>query len=265
MDYYSILGVGKTATQDEIKQAYKRLAKEHHPDRGGDNNTFSKINEAYDTLKDAAKRSEYDNPRQNINLNSQNFNDVFESFFGRRNVMRKNADLSITIKVTLEDVMFGKDVIGKYRLNSGREEVAKIKIPPGIEHGVVMKYKGLGDDGVTSLPRGDLHVKVLVEKHNIFERDRLNLKTKCAISVLDLILGTEIKIEKLGGGPLNVRIPAGTNPGTILSLAGYGLPDFNTGRTGNLYLEIKGITPKIDNYEILNKVKQIYDELNSST
>jgi DnaJ-class molecular chaperone len=265
MDHYSTLGVGKNATQDEIKQAYKRLAKQHHPDTGGDTEKFAKINQAYETLKDPNKRAEYDNPRPEVNFNSQNFNDVFESFFGRRNVLRKNADLSISIKVTLEDVMLGKDVIGKYRLNSGREEVANIKIPPGIEHGVIMRYKGLGDDAVSSLPRGDLHVRVLVEKHNIFERDRLNLKTKCAISVLDLILGTEIKIQKLGGGPLSIKIPPGTNPGTILSVAGYGLPDFNSGKTGNLYLEIKGITPKIDNYEILEKVKQIYDELNSST
>lgn len=268
MDYYSILGVAKTASPDEIKSAYRKLAKQHHPDRtGGDDTQFKQINEAYDTLKDPARRQQYDNPRPQgqYSYNTQNMNDIFEAFFGQRRAMRKNADLTISVKVNLEDVLTGKDIIGRYKLHSGKDEVATIKIPPGVESGMTMRYQGLGDDSVSMAPRGDLLVKIIVNGHRTFLRDRLHLRTKCAINVFDLILGTEIVIEKLGGGPMTVKIPQGTNPGTILSIPGYGLPEMNTGRTGNLYLEIKGIIPKIDNFEHLEKVKKLYDEIGNST
>jgi len=271
MDYYKTLGVNKNASQDEIKRAYRKLAMQHHPDKGGDQKVFQNINEAYDTLKDSVKRHQYDNPQPDprVRVNTGNMDDVFKSFFGhgfaQARQMRKNASMSIHVKLTLEDVAKGKDVIGRYMLNSGREEVANIRIPPGVENGTVMRYQGLGDDSMKQMPRGDLHVKITVLKHPHFERDRLHLRTKCAINVLELILGTDVVVEKLTGGPINVRIPPGTNPGTILSIPGYGLPDPSTGRTGNLYLEIKGTTPKIDNYEVLEKVKEINDEVNRST
>lgn len=269
MDYYKILGVNKSASQDEIKAAYRKLAKEHHPDKNnGDDVMFKQINEAYDTLKDIEKRSQYDNPQpQNqFRYNSQNYNDIFNAFFGgRQQTMQRNANIGLTIKVSLEDILTGKDVIGRYKLNTGREELATIRVPPGIESGTVMRYRGLGDDTVVNAPRGDLHVKIIVLAHKRFERDRSHLKTKCSINVFDLMLGTEMVIDKLGGGPLVVRIPPGTNPGTILSVPGYGLPDTQNGRSGNLYVEIKGTVPKIDNYEHLEKVKQLYDEISNST
>lgn len=271
MDYYSILGVAKNASQDDIKKAYRTLAKEHHPDRtGGDDVRFKQINEAYDTLKDTVRRQQYDNPRPNpqqrqYQYNTQNMNDAFNSFFGGGRAMRRNADIGISVRVGLEDVLTGKDIIGKYKLHSGKDELATIRVPPGVESGVTMRYHGLGDDSVLAAPRGDLLVKIIVVAHKHFVRDRLHLRTKCAINVLELILGTDVIIEKLGGGPLTVKIPKGTNPGTVLSIPGYGLPDMHTGKHGNLYLEVRGITPKIDNYEHLEKVKALYDEIGNST
>lgn len=266
MDYYSILGLQKNATPDQIKSAYRQKVKEHHPDRGGDAEHFKRINLAYETLKDPVKKQEYDNPKPQAQFtyNTNNVNDLYEAFFGRRTAMRRNADIGITVKITLEDVLTGKDIVGRYKLNSGKEEIATIRIPPGIETNVTMRYKGLGDNTITNAPRGDLLVKVVVLAHKQFVRDRLHLRTKCAINVLDLILGVEMVVDKLGGGPLTVKVPKGTNPGTILSIPGYGLPDPNTGRHGNLYLEIKGITPKLDNFEHLEKVKALYDEISNS-
>lgn len=269
MDYYKTLGVSKSATPEEIKRAYRKKAMEHHPDRtGGDDTVFKQINEAYDTLKDPNKRQAYDNPQpqQQYRYTTENVNDIFNAFFGGRpQPMRRNANVAITIKVTLEDIFTGKDVIGRYKLNNGREEIATIRVPQGIESGVIMRYRGLGDDTIKNAPRGDLHVKIIVLAHPRFERDRLHLRTKCVINVFDLMLGTEMVIDKLGGGPIIVKIPPGTNPGTILSCPGYGLSDPNTGRTGNLYLEVKGSTPKIDNYEHLEKVKKLYDEISNRT
>jgi len=269
MDYYKTLGVSKSASQDDIKKAYRNLAKTHHPDRGGNEKLFQQINEAYDTLKDPAKRQQYDNPqpRSDFNMNSQNMNDIFSTFFGggMRQQMRKNSDITINVRVQLRDVMTGKDIVGKYRLRNGREEVANIRIPEGVEDNLIMQYRGLGDDSIPNLPRGNLNVKVTVEKHRDFVRDRSHIRTKCAINVLELILGTEVIIQNVLGDNVKVKIPKGTNPGTILSIAGHGLPDMNTGRVGNMYLEIKGVTPKIDNYEIIDKVKEINDGINTST
>ena len=269
MDYYKTLGVPKNATQDDIKRAYRKLAKEHHPDRGGDQKLFQQINEAHDTLKDPAKRQQYDNPqpRADFNMNSQNMNDIFSSFFGggMQQRMRKNADITINVRINLADVMQGKDIVGKYRLRTGREEVANIKVPAGVEDNLVMQYRGLGDDSIPGLPRGNLNVKVTVEKHPTFVRDRSHIRTKCAINVLELILGTDVYVKNLLGDNVKVKIPKGTNPGTILSIAGHGLPDMNTGRKGNMYLEIKGITPKIDDWDLLNKVSEINNGISTST
>lgn len=267
MDYYNRLGVSQTASPEEIKKAYKKLAMQHHPDRpDGNKILFQQINEAYDTLKDPVKRQEYDNPipKQKFNYNSQNVNDIFDNLFRNGRRIRKNSDIAITLKIKLEDVATGRDIVGRYTLNNGQEELATLRVPKGIESGSTMRVQGLGDNTIASLPRGDLYVQIIVENHSRFIRDRSHLKTKCSINVLELILGTEIVIEKLGGGPLSVKIPPGTNPGTILSIAGYGLPESNTNRVGNLYLEIKGVTPKIEDEEIFKKVKEIYDGISTS-
>jgi len=80
-----------------------------------------------------------------------------------------------------------------------------------------------------------------------------------------LILGTDVYVKNLLGDNVKVKIPKGTNPGTILSIAGHGLPDMNTGRKGNMYLEIKGVTPKIDDWDLLNKVSEINNGISTST
>ena len=263
MDYYKTLGVNKAASQDDIKRAYRKLAMQNHPDRtGGDDTKFKEINEAYDTLKDPAKRKDYDNPQpkqQQYQYNTNNMNDMFNSFFGQRRRMMRNKDVSLNIKVELKDVLTGKDVIGRYKLSTGQEEIATIRVPPGIDSNITMRYQGLGDNAIAGIPRGDLLIRVIVKNHRNWERDRLHLRTRCAINVLELILGTEVVVDRLDGGPLYVKIPPGTNPGTILSIPGYGLPDINTGKRGNIYLEVKGITPKIEDKEILEKVKNLHD------
>lgn len=270
MDYYSILGIAKNATPDQIKKAYREKVKEHHPDKGGDAEHFKRINEAYETLKDPAKKQNYDNPQpqqrqQQYQYRSSDMNDIFNAFFGNKTSMRRNADIGLSVSVELKEIATGKDIIGRYRLNSGREEVANIRIPAGIESGTTLRFRGLGDDTVVNAPRGDLLVKVLIKKHPVFERDRSHLRTKCVINVLELILGTEVIVTDLTGKNINVKIPAGTNPGTILSIAGHGLPDPTGRRNGNLYLEIKGTTPKIDDFELKEKVKKLYDEIGNGS
>lgn len=268
MDYYSILGITKTASQDEIKAAYKQKAKQYHPDKpDGDADLFKQVNEAYETLKDPSKRSQYDQPRPQYQFNTGNFEDIFSSFFGGMNPrqnFRRNRDIKILLELTLEDVLTGKDFIATYTMYNGRETNANIRIHPGVQDTEIIRFKNLGDGSVSQLPRGDLLVQVKVKKHPVFERDGYNLTTIEKVNLFDLMLGTNIKVNTLSGENISVRIPAGTNPGTILSVAGHGLPNIRAGRTGNLYIQIKGFTPKIP-FDLHEKVKSLYDEINSRT
>jgi len=267
MDYYSILGVTKNSTPDEIKKAYRKLVKDHHPDRGGDAEQFKKINEAYEVLKDQQKRSEYDNPGPEFNFTyrSDNLDEVFSQFFRQPQHLRKNKDVRLAVEMSLEDVAIGKEILGTYTLPSGRTETANFKIPIGVEHGDVVKFKNLGDDSNTRLDRGDLLVHVKVLRHEIYERDGCNLYVKKRISIFDLILGTNILLEDLTGTTINVNIVRGTQPETILNVANYGLLDRRTGTLGNIFIRIKGYIPEISDPEILRKLEEINNEISNST
>lgn len=270
MDYYSILGINKQASQDEIKKAYRKQAMANHPDRGGDSGKFAQINEAYETLKDPNKRQAYDNPQVRMNTRSfdaGDMNTIFEAMFGRGarpQQPRKNPDTKIGIRISLADAATGKDVLATYKLRNGRESSASIKIHPGINDMEVIRYAGLGDATNPNLPRGDLLVQVRVLQHARFERDGRNLHTNLDINVFDLMLGTTMIIDKLTGGPLRVTIPKGTNPGTTLSVAGHGMPDPRAGRTGNLYIHINGRLPKLNTIQE-EKVRRLNDELNNGS
>lgn len=264
MDYYSILGVNKNATAEEIRKAYRDKAKAHHPDRGGDPEVFKKVNEAYETLSNQEKKAEYDNPQPQFHFNTGNFEDVFNVFFGHAHI-RRNRDLKIAINITLEEVATGKDVILNYASLNGKPLTSTIKIHPGVEHGEVIKFKYLGDDLYPNLPKGDLLVQVRILKHEIFDREGRNLRTNIEISVLDLVLGTKVEIITLSKSKILVNIPAGTHPGTVLSVNGHGLPDRLSNQIGNLYITIKGFTPKISNEQLLKKLESIKNEFNIST
>lgn len=272
MDYYSILGVAKTATPDEIKQAYRKLAREHHPDRtGGDDTKFKQINEAYDTLKDPQRRQEYDNPQPRFNTSSMhnenfNFEDIFSQFgFNVRTRQNRNRDVKLATTITLKEVLTGKDILISYKLTNGQETNASIQIHKGIKHGEVIRFKGLGDNMYTNLPRGDLLLLVKIEKNRYFDVDGIHLITNQDVNVLDLIIGKKIVVRTLQGNTIEVTIPNGTQPGTIMNVAGYGLPDYQTGKTGNLYVKLKGIVPKIKDNKLLERIKNLNDEISSGS
>lgn len=269
MDYYNILGVERNASQEEIKKAYKKLVMTHHPDRGGDNEHFTKINEAYDVLKDPEKRAAYDNPRPQFSFRSGNGNvndihDIFSQFFGQHTIVKKNKDIRLSVTLTLEDVALGKDILGSYTLPSGRTETSNFKIPAGVEHGEIIKFKGLGDDGFKNLERGDLLVQVRVAEHKTYQRDGSNIFMKEKINVFDLMTGTTLIIQDLTGSNISVNISKGTQPETILSVPGYGLLDRRTNRKGNLYIRVSCYFPEIDE-QALDKIKEIRNEINNST
>jgi curved DNA-binding protein len=265
MDYYSTLGVSKNASDKELKQAYKKASMQHHPDRGGDENKFKEINEAYSTLKDPQKRQQYDNPQPQFN--SQNmggmggFEDLFAQFgFRQQQQQQRNPDITIVADITLEECISGKQLLATYRLRNGKEETVDITIPPGANDGNMVRYQGLGEQIIQG-PRGNLIVKIQVRRHPIFEKDGINLIMKHKVSVFDLLLGCQNNIPTLEGGTIRLSIPQGTKPGVTFNVSGHGLPDIHNGRKGNMYVVIDAYTPKIEDPVYLIKLKEIKDRL----
>lgn len=261
MDYYSILGVNRNSSQDEIKKAYRRLAMKHHPDRGGDAKTLTKINEAYDTLKDPNKRAHYngDDPRRT----AKNFEDTFEDIFFRQR-KQHNQDIHIGVTLSLKDVIQGKNLVTAYRLFSGKEEVASISISPGVKDGHILKFSGLGDDLYPG-PRGNLLVKITVKNNNSWVRDGNNLVTEKKISAIDLITGCRIQVETVDSKHIQMNIPPGTQTGTKFSINEYGLPDMNTGKRGNIYVLITAQVPKLNSEKQRKKLRKFWNGIDNES
>ena len=295
MNFYDILGVNRNASKSDLKEAFKKKAMTHHPDRGGSEEQFKKINEAYDTLKDPQKKQMYDqfgstDPRQhrprqqeyhfhtrgpNGNINVE---DIFNSFFGQgepffrngfgpdQRAHQRNQNITIAADLELEDIVNGKSLIATFRTANGSEQTVNIDIPRGIRNGDIVNFPGMGaNEYAPGRQPGDLHVKIRVRKHAIYDVDGINLYVNKNVSVLDLILGTNITIDTIHGKTLNVTVPAGANAGTTFSIHEQGLPDHRSGQTGALFIKINAVTPKVDNEIIREKIRKINDEINSRT
>lgn len=276
MDYYSTLGLNRGASEDDIKKAYRKLAMKHHPDRGGDEKKFKEISTAYDVLSDPQKRQMFDAGIDPNNQNNQSFyrqgpfefhmggvppgmEDMFSAFgfgsgFARQ---RKNKSVSINIEITLEDVLNGKDINAEITLPSGQRKMINISVPPGIEHGQQIKYQGMGDNSITNSRPGDLIVNVLIKNNTEFLRDGTTLTLERKITAWDAILGTSVEIKTLDRKTLNINIPAGTQPDTMLRITGEGLPNMRNRVRGNLLLKIKVDIPRNLNQKNISLVEKL--------
>lgn len=262
MDYYSTLGLKRGATDEEIKKAYRKLAMQHHPDRGGDQNKFKEISTAYDALSDPDKKRIVDmggDPNAQpgmggfnqgpfeFHFNTGNFDDLFGNFgfggFGRQ-PMRKNKSLNINVEITLEDVLNGKDFTAEVSVPGGQSKVITIQIPPGIEHGQQIRYDGMGDNSIPNLRPGDLIVNVIIRPHINFKREGTTILLEKEISVWDAMLGSSVEIKTLDKKTLSINIPAGTQPETVMRIPGEGLPHMRTRHRGNMMLKLKVSIPK---------------------
>tara|TARA_B110000503_G_scaffold69175_1_gene107937 strand:+ start:104 stop:952 length:849 start_codon:yes stop_codon:yes gene_type:complete len=280
-NHYDTLGVSETASDKDIKSAFRKLAGQHHPDKGGNEALFKEVNEAYDTLKNTEKRQEYDAVRKygggrgenfNVNLNDMFNEDVFQDFFsgfgftpggGRsqtrvhRSRPRQNRNLNIRLTLSIKEVYKSCEKTLSVRLPSGRDEIVNIKIPAGCQDGVTFKYRGMGDDTDKNLSRGDLLVTVSVLDSDGFTRKMNDLWSDKTINCFEAIRGTQFKIRTLDDRILNVHVPAGTQPGGIINLKGQGMPVHDTlNIKGNIYVRINITIPTLSNSE-LEKIKDL--------
>ena len=261
-DYYQTLGVPRNASQDEIKQAFRRLAAQHHPDRGGDTAKFQEIQAAYAILGDPEQRAQHDNPQPQFGGGGFHFAGGapagFEDFFaqafggggnpffgqGFRQQPQRNRNLNLQTTITLEEAFLGKNLMANVGLPSGLEQVLEVKIPPGVRDGTVLRLAGMGDDSVKHAPRGDIHLTISIQPHHIYQRQGDDLLRSLTVSCFDAILGKTMKFDTIDGKTLEVNINPGTQHGQILAVQGYGMPYMADQRMkGRLLLEINVTVP----------------------
>jgi curved DNA-binding protein len=278
MDYYSTLGLNRGASDADIKKAYRSMAMKHHPDRGGDEKKFKEISQAYEFLSDPEKKQIIDmggdpnaqssgfrgqrNPFE-FHFNTGDMNDIFGNFgfggFGRQ--PQRNKSLNVSIEIALEDVLTGKEVNAEIGIPGGRKKMITIEIPPGIEHGQQIRYSGMGDHSIPELRPGDLIVNVMIKHHPKFRREGDSLLYDHIISVWDALVGSTVEIKTLDNKNLSINIPSGTQPETVLSCRGEGLPNVRSKQRGNLLIRIKVQIPKNLSTDQLLKITKLKDDL----
>jgi len=315
-DYYEILGVSRTVTDQELKSAYRRLAHQHHPDKNqGDSHAeekFKEAAEAYAVLSDPEQRSRYDRfghagvsssagaawgapgfgGIEDILGDLFGFGDVFgsaRSGGARRSGQQRGADLRYDLEISLEQAATGMTAqlripkletceacggAGQVRFQQGffsvsrtcgncrgtgqvitspcdncrgqgrveREKQIEVKIPAGVETGSRLRLQSEGESGAYGGPAGDLYVVIHVAEHELFERQGNNLYSSVPVTFAQAALGSEIQVKTLNGEDV-LKIPAGTQTGTVFRVRGQGMPVLGGRGRGDLFISVSVVTP----------------------
>lgn len=278
MSHYTTLGVGESATQDEIKKAYRKLASQHHPDKGGDTAKFQEIEAAYRTLSDPAQREQYDHDQRNpggftFNVNGHDMSgmphgmeDMLRQFgfgfggghpFAQQRQPRRNKDLRVEIPVSLASTLQDQKYTVSVQTSNGHRESVEINVPRGAQHGTQIKYPGLGDTLFETLPRGDLYVNVLLQPHHPFEIHGLDVVTKAHVSCLTAITGGDIEVKGIDGSIFVLTLPKGTQQNQNLRVRGQGLWQIQGSTRGNLLVIINLTVPTNLSDEQLKLIDEI--------
>lgn len=291
IDYYKILELDKSASQDEIKKAYRKLARKHHPDVNPNNKEaerkFKEINEANEVLSDPEKRKKYDKygkdwehaeefekarasqqsaysgGRQSYSQSyrEHDFSDFFESMFGgsgsfsqRRKAQFRGQDLNAELKLHLRDVY----TTHKQTLNVNGKNI-RITVPAGIENGQTIKINGHGGPGHQGGPKGDLYITFGIINDTNFKRDGNNLYTTVNLDLYTALLGGEIMVNTFDG-QVKLKVKPETQNGTRIKLKGKGFPVYKkTEAYGDLYITYNLVTPT----NLTAKEKELFRELAS--
>jgi DnaJ-class molecular chaperone len=254
-DYYQTLGVPRNANPDDIKRAYRKLAGQHHPDKGGDTKKFQDIQAAYATLGDAEKRAQYDNPAQNAHFDPNgggfDFSNIFNMFGATFNphAQHRQQHTRMSLWITLQDVARGGTRTVSMGTTHGTTNI-EIEIPLGINDGDNVQYSGIGPGGT------DLIVNFRVHPHPNWQRNGLHLVTEHSISIWDCLVGTETEIKDILGNYYSLTIPPLTQPGGLLRLKGKGLRS-RQGATGDLLVKIQAQMPNMIDEELLAMIKKV--------
>ena len=308
-DYYATLGVSKSASEKEIKQAFRKLARKYHPDvNPGDKSAetkFKEINEAYEVVGDPEKRKKYDELGSNWKMyeqaqragggagfdpsqwnapfgggagggqgsyrtmtpeemrdlfgNEDPFSDFFHAFFSggephvrgrggragtRGTRARQGRDVEHTIDLSLEDA-FGGATRRLSLQHDGQARTVDVRIPAGVAEGSRVRVAGEGEQGAGGGASGDLYLRVHLTPDSRFERKGQDLHARVRVPVTTAVLGGEAEVPNLGGRPIRLRIPPGTQNGQIFRLKGKGMPLVGKpNEFGDLYATVEAELPR---------------------
>lgn len=275
-DYYEVLGVPRTASDKEIKAAYRKLARKYHPDvNAGDKGAeekFKEVAEAFAVLSDAEKRAKYDrgghaafgqgfdpfagmDPGRAQEFGFDNFADLFETLFGgagprgRRSRARagRGQDLEFEMRIPFTQAVLGEtiEIPLQRRDATGAvlQERVRVRIPPGVDDGGRVRIPGKGSAGHGGGPPGDAYLNVRVERHPLFRREGRDLYCDLPVGIVKATLGGSAEVPTLDGRA-TVTIPPATRSGQKLRLKGRGVPGSAARPAGDLYAVVQIAPPK---------------------
>jgi curved DNA-binding protein len=284
LDYYKILEIDKNATAEDVKKAYRKLARKFHPDLNPNdkeaNKKFQQINEANEVLSDAEKRKKYDQygkdwqhaeqfekqqqsrPRQESytgDFSEGDFSSFFESMFGesarQSQTKFRGQDFNAELRLQLPDVL----QTNKQTLSINGKNI-RITIPAGVENGQVIKLKGYGAPGVNGGPDGDLYITFQIEDHPKFKRVGNDLFTTAELDLYTALLGGDTTIETLDGN-VKMKVAHETQPGSKVRLKGKGIPVYKQeGQRGDLYVTYEVKLPT----NLTEKQRALFKELSQT-
>jgi curved DNA-binding protein len=288
-DYYSILGVDKSATAEEIKKSYRKLAMKYHPDKTkGDKASeekFKKISEAYAVLSDPEKRKEYDTFGSSGFKQRYSQEDIFKGFdfgdilrefgfggfggfsggrrgaggFSGQRQAVKGSDLVYEIPLTLKEIAEGvtKTIMLQHQGDGGQ---VSVKIPKGMVEGKKIRLPGKGEASPYGGAPGDLFIKSKMISDPVFFVEGHDVNVNKPIKLSEALLGTTVSVPTVLGKELSLKVPPGTQHKTKMRLPGHGLPQMKGSGKGDLYVHILLILPKELNDQqkkIVGKMAQV--------
>lgn len=289
VDYYKVLGLKKSATEKEVKKAYRKLARKYHPDVNPSNKEaekkFKEINEANEVLSNPENRKKYDKYGKDWKhaeefekakaqqqqyayqsqgagggfggYSSEDYSDFFESMFGGRSrggsqVKYRGQDLNAEMSLNLTDVLKAH----KQTITVNGKNI-RFTIPAGIEDGQTIKIKGHGGPGMNGGPKGDLYITFKVKNNTNFRRDKDNLHLNVDLDLYTAILGGDLTINTLTG-KVKLKVKPETQNGTKVKLKGKGMPKYKkSGQFGDLYVTYQIKIPT----HLTEKEKELFEEL----
>lgn len=290
-DYYAIIGLERSAGADDIKRAYRKLARKYHPDVSKEakaEDRFKEIGEAYEVLRDPEKRAAYDQlgsswqseqdftppPGWHASGNAQThgfdgaqFSDFFESLFGGGATRRgmRGEDEYAHLAVTLEEAFNGATravrLTVPHRDQRGQitreARTLNVRIPKGIQQGQQIRLTGQGNPGMGGAGAGDLYLEITIAPHALYRLDGRDLYLTLPVTPWEAALGAKLKVPTLGGA-VEVRLPPGSQTGQKLRLKGRGM---GGATPGDQYVLIEIINPRADSDRAQELYRQMAQEL----
>lgn len=266
MDYYKTLGVARGATEEAIKKAYRKLAMTHHPDRGGNEEEFKKIKEAYEKLT-SGQTDAHSNGFEGF----QDFNEMFNT--GRRTGGRnwgfdsgwsdelRNPDISISVPCSLEEAHTGFTKEVEFTLPSGELKRMTVSFPPGTTKDIKIRFAGDGGVMMRSSPPGDLYVRADIESHAIWRVDSSDLFAMLEITVWQAMFGTTVEFKDIGGAHMQITVPPGTQSRSQLRLRHKGMNIRGAPLRGNAFLEVVVRIPALAEEDKTKTIIDLQDKI----